>query len=160
MEHLFLVRHGHYDVTAGNLEIIGRKESESLAEKIHEIIGQNKSSLHLATSPKIRATETAEIIAKKLGITNIDKVEALHAPGGSVLIDQRNEVDKLIKSHEEDDVIILVTHLPFVDGAYPDCYPEHFVKMRYGKELKLKQTARNGQAFHFNMETGMYEIIP
>ena len=91
----------------GKLNSKGIKEITAMAADFLPLV-QNKR-VKIFSSTETRASDSAEIIANKLGVS-FEKKEIL-SPNG----DHSEDIFELIKSYSTVDILILMTHLEHVD---------------------------------------------
>ncbi len=115
MKKLIIVRHGAYDENSGDLNGPGRNQIEALGVEIKAKHTNGVKPLIL-TSTVTRAVQSAEILGQILE-TAIEPNEVLWSSSNrSPKVD---EVLELLLSHEENDVVILVTHLEYTEELPP-----------------------------------------
>ncbi len=118
MKKLIVVRHGAYDVATMNLHDIGRRQMLDISPKIHDAIGNDTAIILSSTAP--RAEQSAQVLADQLN-TDIELHEVLWSESGRPT--KPDTVLELIKSHDEKDVVILLTHL-----EYTDIFPAYYAR--------------------------------
>jgi phosphohistidine phosphatase SixA len=116
MKKLVLVRHGEYSTIDGQyiLNEEGRQQIAVLAPKLRALIGDQRVALH--TSWAARAAASAAILADALGVT-FEEHRELWSGGDGIghYPDTEAMVWQIVEWAEEYDVLILVTHLEFVE---------------------------------------------
>lgn len=142
---LVLVRHGTYDKTGG-LDLFGEGQMKVIAEKLRLIV-DGQSFLILSSTAK-RTTESAEIITTILK-KDFEEHKVLWSEGKkSSHPEDIPAVLALLKEREKDaDIIILVTHLEYVEGL-----PWDFGKSFLGIGLH-KLLVKRGEGIVINCET-------
>ncbi|MAG48020.1 hypothetical protein CL617_05420 [archaeon] len=97
MKHLFIIRHGSYDID--DLTQFGVKQIEEIAEEMKTIVGDNSNGHYLLTSTAPRAKQTAEIIAKEFDLKDFDRNEELWTGGGYISREGIETIDRIIEPH-------------------------------------------------------------
>jgi len=148
MKKLILVRHGEYEENEEmNLSQEGRKQIESLAEKLSAVTNGNPPLI--LVSPTTRTIESAEIISKKLDAI-VEKYKALY-------IGNRTGFSKFLEIlHErlDNEIIIAVTHLEFCEG-----FPKYFGR-EYLEGIEFEsERVEVGEACVVDIETKTIKII-
>ncbi|KND50079.1 MAG: hypothetical protein AB203_03765 [Parcubacteria bacterium C7867-008] len=116
MQKLVLVRHGEYSTVDGQhlLNDEGRQQMSVLATKLKALIGGQRAVLHTSSAP--RATASAAILADALDVPCEEHLE-LWSGGDGVghYPDTHAMVLQIMEWAKEYDVLILVTHMEFVE---------------------------------------------
>ena len=150
MKHLILVRHGQYGPD-GNLDTNGQYQIESLAQSIKEIIGAQRPSLLYSTAS--RTIQTAYILTRALNAQS-EACADLRVEGNIFLLEARTRLHNLITAMgKNNDVIILVTHLPVIHAI------GLFISQEYFGQTLLFEVGM-GQAIHFDIGENTYELLP
>lgn len=145
---LVVVRHGHYDDDY-KLSQYGRERVRRLAEKLKSKI--NSNSILLLSSVAKRASQSADVISKVLGVP-FEEHEILWA-------ENRHPEDipgllQFIKARKnEAEVMILVTHL-----EYACSFPFHFAHSELGMDT-LPPSPEKGEAFLINCLDRSFELL-
>jgi len=109
---IILVRHGKYDDSTNQdvgLSQVGIEQIHGLLEKLSTFIEKNKT-IKIFTSPFIRTTMSAEIIAQGF---KVEKITTIYIMGEDDI--DEGKIFDFIKSEEaQADIIILVTHAQHV----------------------------------------------
>lgn len=150
MKHLFLVRHGQYGAD-GNLDTNGQYQIERLAQSIKEIIGDARPTLLYSTAS--RTIQTAYILTRALN-AHAEACAELRVEGSIFLLEAREQLHRLIRSlGNQNDVIILVTHLPVIHAI------GLFISQEYFGQTLLFEVGM-GQAIHFDTGDTTYALLP
>lgn len=145
LKKLITVRHGDYDDT-GKLTARGLAQIHSLTDRLTTILGNiNRSAVVVLSSTAIRAVESAEIIAKRLGVKNIQQHEDLINDE----FEEETHVHALgIIETVPANIIIVVTHFDAVPGII-----NAFRKEYFGAGIPRIEN-RKGTANLLNLKTG------
>jgi len=157
MKNLFIVRHGIYD-SSGQLTNLGIEHTNLLGRRLKSKL--DCQSIYLTSSPARRAYQSAEILAKCLGISEIEKIPYLCSdvtcedfysefhPGA---------LGKMMKIVEERsgkaDNLILMTHQDVCRSFTP-----YFTEKEFGYETALG-TIGNSESIHFDLEKKDVNIL-
>lgn len=121
---VFAIRHGEYDENTMELNDHGKQQCRIIGQKIREMTPPDFIPLVLS-SPRIRAKQTADIVAKYLG-SQVQICEELQT-------DQYHDGDKVRKAviplTNGSPVLILVTHLDAPSGIINAFSQANFNKM-------------------------------
>lgn len=136
LDKIITIRHGGY-VSNSGLSIRGYYQILELVNKLRPII--NNKKVIIFSSKVNRATESAKIIKNEL---DIDVIETEILGTGLAFNRDFAKVMALIQAYEVDfDIIILMTHLSYVDN-----FPSYYALEAWGKQLYYTGTIREGQA--------------
>ena len=151
MKRLFLVRHGNYN--SEGLTDDGREQVTRLAESIRPLaIGTS----YVMSSPIKRALQSAEIVARALGIADIEQVPFFHqdefyhrVPGHlekamQIVTERAGMVDNLV----------VVAHLPLVEDFTP-----YFAKSSE-TPFEFYATPRKGEGYCVDIEEKKTTRLP
>ena len=160
MKHLFLARHGVYNMSDSRVNDEGKKGLGVLSEAIKNIL--HGSSAHIVSSTAPWAIDSAEILAVRLGIPG--KIEREHylwpRPSGShenfSLDSSWDGVMELIEKRETaaDGLILMSHHELFYNG-----FPSYYIHEKFGGGSDLGLITK-GKAVHIDLEGKAYQIIP
>ena len=146
MRMLVFVRHGDYGKD-GHLDDSGRKKIGSLAKNLRSLIKEG-TTVKILTSMADRATESAEIISNIFNDV-FEKHKILYS---DITCEVKvPEVVELIKGQGAYEVVIVVTHLEYVEEF------SRFVKALFGVEPRQPGHVPRSYALLFNRKDG--EII-
>lgn len=154
LEKLVVVRHGDYKRAAGLTEV-GKKQATLLAEDLaSRFLGKEVA---MFSSPLTQARETAQVLSAGLGGLAFEENEDLVSPPDT-LAQSHREVRKVFelvgtRAHTHD-VVILVTHLEFIDE-----FPTIFAKFIGFKNVPLRMGAPWGSARILDVKTGEVEDL-
>ena len=150
MKHLVVVRHGYYGDRSLTEE--GRQQIEGLGAILAERL--KGSSIALLSSTATRAKETSEILARHFGGIAFEEHEFLHSGGSSFYGGQEHKALALVEERgQTHDVIVLSTHLEFIDDFPPLWGQKMGFSLPHGNEIS-KGTAR-----FIDATTGQEELI-
>ena len=151
MKHLFLARHGDYnnEVYGSPLTENGRQQIQRLAQTLKSII--NPKSAHLVSSDRLRACQSAEILAQELGLPkDFPKLEYL-------LGECRDDLDNFIKLMDSrpEDALLAVGHLELTMD-----FPKYYAMERQGKDCLASFGIDKGKCLHMDLERQTYRVLP
>lgn len=114
MDHLAILRHGDYDMSdpMWGLNEEGQRQIANAAPILQEIVGGGRAVV--LASPTARTTQSADILAERLGGIEVRFHPLLESSGGYLSERQMLEAIELIREVADDaDVVILVTHFEY-----------------------------------------------
>lgn len=150
LQKLVVVRHGYYGDSS--LTPDGRRQVTGLAEVLASQL--NGSTIALLSSTATRAKETSEILATRLGGLQFDEHKCLHSGGMHLSDEQVEEALRLVdEKGETHDVVILSTHLEFIDW-----FPTIWGKKR-GLRIPEEDETPKGTARVIDVQTGRVEHL-
>ena len=149
MKLLVVVRHGAYDDDL-NLNHRGKDQIQGLSEKLKDFVNGNK--ILLLSSPAPRASQSAQIISEKLGVP-VEEHAILWSDS-----DHWENFDGLLKivkkRKSEAEVIILVTHLEYVEG-----FPNHFARNELDMDTDYPPVPSKGEACLVDCINKSFQLI-
>jgi phosphohistidine phosphatase SixA len=159
MEHLFLLRHGNYDLINGeyHLSSEGKRQFEILADLIQQ---RAESGVSLLSSSETVAIESARVLAERLDIdiqeaTELWSGNPTDSPVGANLRGDPKLVHRLVELVEQrSNSIILVSHKEIGEN-----YPRYFLSER----MRLTDyigALEKGQAYHFDLRKNCFTLLP
>ncbi len=158
MKNLFIARHGDYDMKNGQLTDEGRRKVAVLGGKIKTVT--KTGSLHIMSSPAVRAYQSAEVLAGILGVAEIERVPYLGSDPdleGSFSefeVGSLNKMTNIVNSRiNKADSVVMVTH-------YEVCkyFSPHYAKISLGFHDPLRELEKS-EAFYFNLERKSVGIL-
>lgn len=116
MDKMIVVRHGHYDHRE-RLSEVGQGQIATLAERLAvHVDGGNSLTLLSSTAP--RAMDSAEILAKKFGVS-YERLDVLWTGNDAMRIGEEEDFKELMGiingRHSKARVVIIVTHYEYVE---------------------------------------------
>ena len=149
MKRLILVRHGAY--REEDLTEIGRDQIKRLAEVLRSIV--KESSVLIMSSPKIRAEQTAQIIADALNVS-FESNEAFDEFGSMDWLEEA--VEMIDSKKDEAESIIITTHSVQVAEI-----PSTFSNAVWATKIHPRNLCLEyGQAWVLNCEDNTIQRIP
>lgn len=149
MKFLIVVRHGEYDEDY-NLDHDGRCQIQGLSEKLKEFVNGNETLL--LSSPAPRAIQSAQIISEILGMP-AEEHDILWSDN-----DHFRDFDGLRmilrERKSEAEVIIIVTHLEYVEG-----FPLYFAVNELGMAVRRAPIPLKGEACLLDCSTESFHLI-
>jgi len=148
MKKLIVVRHGEYGPTI-SLNNLERNQIGSLTDRLHRLV--DGASILLLSSTALRASESADILGKAFHV----EVESHYFLWSA----NRYKVDfpavlELVQSRQDmADVIILVTHLEYVEG-----FPAYFCERVLGIRCYTHSIGK-GQAVVIDCQNKTVEFV-
>ena len=145
LQHLFIVRHGEYDFTTGNLTPEGRANIASLTDKIILAGGNYTRPSCVKTSPAPRADQSANIIVRRFGDFLYDKDRSLWPPERHEYEDA--ELDSIVNTlvnFKEYNTLVLVFHYELTSSL-----PNH-IRERFGMNKEIPSLGKS-EAVHFHL---------
>lgn len=141
MIELYIIRHGLagtplQDQTLDEERPLTRKGKEKMKEIAKGLKAQKISFDLVATSPLLRAKETAEIINAHCGKAKEVAVTDLLSPGGSY-----DSLIKFLNKLKKSKKVAIVGHEPFLSGFASYCLSKNkssFMKLKKGGVLMLE----------------------
>lgn len=147
MQRLIIVRHGDYG--GRSLTAFGREDIAKLGERLKSTI--NGGRILILTSTAIRARESAEILSQILGV-EIEENEIL---GSEDYMEDMEATLGLVRSKKEAaDVLILVTHMEFVEE-----FPSLFGKEELGVDYFPYRAIGKSEAWDINCEQKTITLV-
>lgn len=123
MDYFIMARHGHDDGV--NLDYDGICQIDQLVAAIRTYAGEAVEDFRILTSPKVRAKQSAERIAKALNIDTPQEYEELFT-------DTDGKVYEIVGKHREAGGLIVVTHKEVANS-----FPSFFHLQEYTTRLEL-----------------------
>ncbi len=157
MNHLFVARHGNYNLDR-RLDYYGRQQMEVLGKAIKEILNGGSARVISSTAP--RARDSSEVLIEQLALPEFKQVPYLwsgnDAPEDSFYYNpDRDRLMKLVNERREGvNGLVMVTHLEVAEEL-----PSYFLKKELGKDEYVGEISK-GQAVHLDLEEKNYQILP
>lgn len=158
MKHLFIARHGRYNICDDSLNNSGLEQMNLLAENIRGIL--NGDSAYVISSTAKRAMQSSMILVNRLGLPEPEGIPYIwsgsDSPAESYYWDLDTEKLMAIVDERKDkaDGLIMMTHLEVAEA-----FPTYFLNKRLGIDEYIEEIAK-GQAVYFDLEKKSYEILP
>lgn len=150
MKYLIIAMHGSCIPDNGPLDQPGKREIKKLAERIKKVINSNK--IIIISSTARQALDSTDILHLNLQDSIVIENSILyptHRHGGDFL-----KALWLIEDYEEKtDVLVLVTHLEFIDS-----FPNFFGEQKLGVDFGSGEIA-TGRAWVINCEEKTLQLI-
>ena len=140
MKKLVIVRHGDYDYE-DRLSELGKQQISDLSEKLAGYV--NGDTLLIFSSPALRASESAKIIAGRLGI-EFEEHNVLWSGEDGKVSGWKKDFEVLmgiITSHpQQANVVVLVTHYEYVED-FPFWFGKNHLQINLPCKVIPKGTA-------------------
>ncbi|MDD5357371.1 MAG: histidine phosphatase family protein [Candidatus Pacebacteria bacterium] len=122
MKILAVVRHGEYEKRDGDYRLsdYGKRQIAALAGQIKTSLVNGGGKPRMLSSTAPRALDSARVMSEVLGVP-FEEHPVLWSGGGGGGYPDCKAVMELIKQDESPDVVILVTHLEYIER-----FPGHF----------------------------------
>lgn len=158
MRYLISGRHGHYDDCTGDLTSKGLEQIEDLASAIKDITDPN--SLCMTYAGERRVVQTAETLAKKLGISDSRRIDSdTYLIKGTYSIRGDLAFEAYKSWAKEYSALIFVSHeLPTIDNTYKFAEKMHFDKKVL--ERFIRMGLNEGRAILLDLEQKTFKTIP
>jgi hypothetical protein len=152
MKYLILVRHGSYDKYDGRISSFGKECISNLTRnKLKGVVDSNEKTI-IISSTAPRALDSAEIISDVL---NIEFEENTILWSDAEHRKNFDNVLEMVRSYkEETDVLILVTHLEYVES-----FPCFFGRFELGVELDSDEIGK-GEAWAIDCKNKTLTLLP
>ncbi len=134
LKQVIAVRHGEYDRMPEKLNSEGVAQIERLSERLKGII-KSGHKVRVLTSPHLRATQSAKILAKQLQV----EIEEVFALGLAEFGDGQHQMDEVIAKSGGLDVIVAVTHFVAPSGIIDALSKKFFSKTVFEGELEVQK---------------------
>ena len=140
MKHIVIVRHGQYE-SGGRLSDSGKRTIAALARVLKE---KAAPPVRIISSVALRATETADIIAKELG-AQVEQTRLLYSDSETEL--KLAEIQALMTGSTDVETVIAVTHY-----EYGCTLHRHFAETLWSAAAP-SENLEKGQAWFIEMDT-------
>jgi len=151
-QHLFFVRHGEY--SGKDLDTWGREQIDSIARQIKETVWELRDGIYICCSTAPRAEQSAEIIARKLGVDQFERNKKLWTEDNCLPKDLINHVDTITNEQlKTNSAVIIVAHYELGKS-----YPTHILKTRLKQEGSIRLLGK-GEGAHFDLRDNTYRIL-
>lgn len=129
---VIVVRHGEYSDCTGKLNLEGVRQMQRLAGHLRKQV-QKRQTVEIFSSPTTRAKQSAEIIARQLGVS-YSVCPALESGGFD---DGQLLMERLLKSRNGGNILIAVTHCEAPSGIINAFAEKYFgVSVNRGESQK------------------------
>ena len=156
MRHLFIVRHGNYDLITRRLNDKGEEQIRNLGNKINEILDGESAYIMTSTAP--RALDSARLLKEYVNLNGYEELPYLwsgnDAPEGKYDDKPENITEMIIERSNKAKGLILVSHLEIVEQL-----PNYLIEYEFMFDGYVPEM-RKGKAIHFDLDKRKYEIIP
>jgi len=158
MEYLFAMRHGDhyrgYDDSAERLTNSGIDQVINVSKQLEEIV-RSKSNTVILSSPRTRCKETADIIAKTLGVSGFEEHPCLVSQDWDEFDDKRTSIYELVMSKIAFDTVIITAHLEI--GAFPG----YFKRNSSGQRCNYlgQDGLERGEGVLYDVKKGTIELL-